>query len=228
MPRGFLLHSRPYRETSSIATFLTDTDGRVDLIARVARGSKSSKTRVLLPFSPYELAWSGKNDLKHLQYHEPAGLQSSLVGTALFCGFYLNELLYRLLPHHEPEPGLLDAYALVLQQISTGTELEPALRRFELVLLQALGFGIDFSCDVSGRPVDAAGLYRFVPESGLVSVREGASTDTCLGNGADFMAIARGEFGEGEVRRLAKSVLRSALGFYLGSRPLRSRELFST
>ena len=204
MPRGFLLHSRPYRETSVIATFMTDTDGRIDLLLRSARGVRNKKFQPILPFCLYELSWIGKGDLKHLQYFETIDGAIELSGSALFCGFYLNELLYRLLPQHEPEQVLLRAYSLALQQLAADSNAEPVLREFELTLLEALGYGLD------------------LPDAAIVQ----ASPRAVIGQAEYFLAIARRDFSTLEVRQLAKAVLRAALSVYLGSRPLRSRELF--
>lgn len=232
MPRGFLLHSRPYRETSLIATFMTDTDGRIDLMLRSARGGRSRKSQPILPFCLYELSWVGRGDLKHLQFFETLDSAVELSGTGLFCGFYLNELLYRLLPQHEPEHVLLPAYSLALQRLANGTgEFEPVLREFELTLLDSLGYGLDLLKDKGGALLEPGCHYIFEPESGLRRVGSDVpaaslAKDAVVGEAGLFVAIARRDFSEIRVRHLAKAVLRSALSVYLGGRPLRSRELF--
>ncbi len=231
MPRGFLLHSRPYRETSVIATFMTDTDGRIDLLLRSARGVRNKKFQPILPFCLYELSWIGKGDLKHLQYFETIDGAIELSGSALFCGFYLNELLYRLLPQHEPEQVLLRAYLLALQQLASDSDAEPVLREFELTLLEALGYGLDLLKDKSGVTLEPGCCYLFIPETGLSrelpdAAIVQASPRAVIGQAEYFLAIAQRDFSTLEVRQLAKAVLRAALSVYLGSRPLRSRELF--
>jgi DNA repair protein RecO (recombination protein O) len=227
MPRGFLLHSRPFRESSRIATFLTDTDGRLDVIVRAARAGGKRRASVPLPFLPYELSWAGRAELKHLQYCEPAGELFHLVGQPLYCGFYLNELLWRLLPAHMPEPVLFDAYAGALRQLAAGDAMEPVLRRFELTLLAELGYGLALSCDSDGNALQADALYCFVSQQGLVpTAREMKGSSVC-GSGTEFLAIAASDFASPAVCRLAKALLRTALAQYLGNKPLRSRELFA-
>lgn len=232
MPRGFLLHSRPYRETSLIATFMTDTDGRIDLMLRSARGGRNRKSQPILPFCLYELSWVGRGDLKHLQFFETLDSAVELSGSGLFCGFYLNELLYRLLPRNEPEYVLLPAYSLALQQLaSDASEIEPILREFELTLLDALGYGLDLLTDKSGTPLEPGCHYLFEPEVGLrrsgpASVTNLLARGAVAGEAGLFIAIAERNFSDIAVRQLAKAVLRSALSVYLGGRPLRSRELF--
>ncbi|HSC74974.1 MAG TPA: DNA repair protein RecO [Pseudomonadales bacterium] len=223
MALGFLLHSRPYRETSLIATFMTDTDGRIDLLLRSARGGRNKKSQPILPFCLYELSWAGKGDIKHLQFFETLDSAIELSGSNLFCGFYLNELLYRLLPQHEPEHILLRAYSLALQHLANAEEIEPVLREFELTLLDALGYGLDLLKDKQGLPLVPGCRYLFVPEVGLsrAEVAGGIVAEAEL-----FLAIARRDFADTGVRQLAKNVLRAALSVYLGRKPLRSRELF--
>lgn len=232
MPRGFLLHSRPYRETSLIATFMTDTDGRIDLLLRSARGGRNKKFQPILPFCLYELSWVGRGDLKHLQFFETLGCAVELSGPSLFCGFYLNELLFRLLPQHEAEHVLLPAYSLAIQQLANDVgELEPVLREFELTLLNVLGYGLDLLKDKTGVPLEPGCHYLFEPEAGLCRlapalVAASVARGAVVGEAGLFKAIAQRNFSDTEVRQLAKAVLRSALSVCLGGRPLRSRELF--
>lgn len=227
MSRGFLLHSRPYRETSMIATFMTDTDGRVDLMVRSAQRGRNRKSLPPLPFCLYELSWSGKGDLRHLQFFEPADAPVQLSGSGLYCGFYLNELLYRLLPFHVPEHFLLQSYAVALKQLTESADIEPVLRQFELTLLECLGYGLDFSCDESGQALQAGNNYSFVPEKGLTRFLGDLPPNLISGVAEEFQAIMQRDFSTVSVRHLAKSVLRASLAVYLGGRPLRSRELFS-
>ena len=237
MARGFLLHSRPYRETSLIATFMTDTDGRIDLMVRSARGGRNKKIQPILPFCLYELSWVGRGELKHLQFFETLDSAVELSGSSLFCAFYLNELLYRLLPQHESEHVLLRAYSLALQQLANVGEFEPVLREpvlcepvlreFELTLLEALGYGLDFLKDRTGAPLEPGCHYLYVPEAGLSKVAHDLlAPKAIVGEAEFFMAIAQRDFSNAAVRQLAKAVLRAALAVYLGTRPLRSRELF--
>ena len=206
---------------------MTDTDGRIDLIVRSARGGRNKKSQPILPFCLYELSWVGRGELKHLQLFETLDSAIELSGSSLFCAFYLNELLYRLLPKHEPEHVLLRAYSLALQQLANADEFEPVLREFELTLLEVLGYGLDFLKDISGAPLERGCRYLFVPESGLSRVTTGRAVSQAIVSEAEFFtAIVQRDFSSAEVRQLAKVVLRAALAVCLGSKPLRSRELF--
>lgn len=226
MPQGFLLHSRAYRETSLIASFMTDTEGRIDLMVRSARGRRARKNQPLLPFCRYELSWVGNTELKHLQFFETVDSPIELTGDSLFCGFYLNELLYRLLPQHEPEHQLLENYARTLLQLACTADFEPVLRDFELALLDVLGYGLDLVTDEHGLPLEVDTIYFFIPEHGLGKKNPADPVSGICGKGETFLAIARRDFSLHAVRYLAKQVLRAALAVYLGKKPLRSRELF--
>lgn len=224
MPHGFLLHSRPFKESSVIAAFITDTDGKIDLIARSVRGKHGKKNKPLLPFCLYELSWIGRGELKNLQSFEAVAPPVALQGAQIFCGLYLNELLHHLLPVLETDPALMRAYAEALSQLSEQEHPEPILRKFEVTLLEKLGYGIDFFRDVSGAALNPAQFYRFVPEQGLVGVGGLGAAD--IGAGEDFIAIGNGDFSTPEARKLAKVTMRTALATCLGGKKLRSRELF--
>jgi DNA repair protein RecO (recombination protein O) len=226
MSHGFLLHSRPFRESSVIAAFITDADGRIDLIVRSVRGKPSKKNNPILPFCRYELSWVGRGELKNLNSFEAVAAPVELQGSRLFCGLYLNELLYYLLSMLEADPALMQIYADSIVQLSVQESPEPTLRVFEMVLLEKLGYGIDFFHDVSGAILDSESYYRFVPEQGLVSVAVAEATAVNIGKGRDFFAIGARDFSTVTVRQLAKSTMRSALAVCLGGKKLRSRELF--
>jgi DNA repair protein RecO (recombination protein O) len=230
MTRGFLLHSRPFRESSLIATFLTDSDGRQDLIVRSARSGRRRQSSSPLPFSLYELSWAGKGSLKNLQFFESLDATVPLTGQRLYCGLYLNELLYRLLSRHEPEPLLLQRYADALQALanSLDNDVEPVLRNFELNLLDVLGFGLDFSRDENGQDLSTGSSYVFMPEKGLHLAIQQERKSAIVGDAHSFQSITQRDFSNPDVRKLAKVVLRAALSVYLGGRPLRSRELFAS
>ncbi len=223
--QGFLLHSRPFRESSVIATFITDVEGKLDLVVRSVRSKQSKKSsKQMLPFCLYEMSWAGKGDLKTLQFFEPVNAAAVLTGTHLYCGLYLNELLYYLLPKTDAEPALLRAYATAIQQLALQVLPEPVLRTFEIALLASLGYGIDFLHDQHGEALRPDASYRYVPECGLVIEAQPGLPG--VGAGHEFLAIAAGDFQSPAVCRLAKVTLRSALAVYLGGRRLRSRELF--
>ena len=117
---GYVLHTYPYKETSLIVEAFTRAFGRVALLARGARRPRSAMRGVLLAFHPLRLGWSASAELGNLISAEWAGALQPLAGRGLMCGFYLNELLLRLLPRDDPHEGLFDAYAESLKALSEG------------------------------------------------------------------------------------------------------------
>jgi DNA repair protein RecO (recombination protein O) len=136
---AFVLHTYPYRETSLIVETFTRTAGRVSLLARGARRPRSPMRGVLLAFQPLQLSWFGKGELRTMARAEWVGGQPLLQGEALLCGFYLNELLLRLLPREDPHEALFVQYQRALQRLAAATETGPVLRAFGKWLLKELG-----------------------------------------------------------------------------------------
>lgn len=223
---AFLLHQRPWRESSALLEVFTESHGRVGLVARGVRSARSRQRGDLQPFRALRLSWQGRGELGTLTAVEPDGAVIGLRGKALYSAFYLNELLMRLLARHDPHPALFDHYRHSLQQLTAATELETALRLFEMRLLQEAGYAVQLECDAaSGEALNADTLYDYHLESGPVAVA-GDSDSGFVFKGSSLMAIAREELSDAAVLADAKRLLRAALRLYLGDKPLKSRELF--
>ena len=223
---AYLLHRRPYRESSQLLELLTAEYGRIGAVARgLRRRSRGGSPGALLqPFSPLLVGLAGRGELKTLAGVETGGGLAPLRGDALLSGLYVNELLVRLLHRDDPQPGIFASYAVVLGALAGGDPVEPALRRFECELLEALGYAFAFDRDAgAGVAVAPSGRYLFEPGVGLCAPRPGAGGTSFAG--ADLLRAAAGDF-TGSAGKAAKGVLRSALGELLGERPLRSRQLF--
>lgn len=226
----WVLHSRPYRETSLLLDLLTEQEGRVRCVMRGVRGDgrRARQWRgVVQSFLPLQGSWGGRTELGTIRQLEPDGAPYLLAGTALYCGLYANELLTRLLYPGESVPGLLPRYAALLGQLGqAGSDaLEPALRSFELDLLDLLGVCPDFSSDaLTGASLKQHASYRYLPDSGFVEVMTG---DPGV-EGRVLLAIAQQDFSDPVVRRAAKRVVRQLLAPLLGDKPLASRALFET
>ena len=156
---------------------------------------------------------------------EAAGPAIGIDGRALYSGFYLNELLTRLLPRFDPAPALFQHYRSALDELRTEESLDAVLRRFELHLLEELGYAPDLLHEENGTPVRAEALYRYRHESGFQRA-DTPTGDTC--SGKTLLALAAARPLEGEQRRQARVLMRTILAFHLGDRPLKSRELFRT
>lgn len=227
---SYILHSRPYRDSSLLLEVFTAEYGRVSLVARGARRStrRGSAAAGLQPFSPLLLSFAGRTDLKTLSASEPAGAAWHLPGKRMFSGLYLNELLARLLHRDDPHPQLFAVYSDVLAELANAEQPDAALRRFELTLLRELGYAPDLTRDgASGDEVSPGSWYRYSTGNGLEKQNGAQASTEGVYRGADLLAIAQGDFC-GQRRVLAKKLMREVLAEHLGGQPLRSRELFQS
>ncbi len=225
---AYILHSRPYRDSSMLLEVLTAEQGRISLVARGARRRTrgGSGGALLQPFIPLLLSFSGRTDLKNLNATEPAGRPLILHREQMFSGLYLNELLVRLLHRYDPHPQLFSAYAATLGALAESDDVDGILRRFEFALLGELGYGFDLDIDGrSGEAVRSEDWYYYHPDHGLVARGAVADPSQPAFKGADLLAIAANDF-SGQARPTAKRLLRLVLALQLGDTPLHSRELF--
>lgn len=225
---SWLLHSRPYRDSSLLLDVFTADCGRLGLVARgVRRRSRGGSLGAhLQPFRPLLLSFSGRGELQQLTAVEAPGAALGLAGERLFSGLYLNELLVRLLQRQDPHPELFACYGLTLEALAEAGEVAPHLRAFENQLLDTLGYHLQPDIDASsGETVQADRCYHFDPESGLWPAGVAQPGGAPVYPGHHLLAMARGDY-RGAVARSAKGLLRQALAVHLGDRPLRSRELF--
>lgn len=226
---GYLLHRRPYRDTSQLMEVFTAEHGRLSLVARgVRRKARGGSTGAIVqPFVPLLLSFTGRTDLKTLTGAEVAGGAIALRGERLFSGLYVNELLLRLLHKHDPYPQLFANYAKTLQELAGADRAEETLRRFEFGLLDELGYSFDLAHDaMTGAAIEEQTWYRYQADSGLVATQRGHDAAVPAFIGADLLALSRGEY-TGDARRTAKRLLRQVLYEHLDGQPLRSRDLFS-
>ncbi len=220
---AFVLHRRDFRNTSLIVELFVRRLGRVPAVAKGAKARKREGAGLFEPFRPLLVRLVGRGEMRTLAHIEPAGEAVAPTGRALYCGFYINELLMRLLGRNDPHEALFDDYHAVLHDITQG-ELEQSLRHFELRLLRALGYApILDQVAGTGAPVEADKRYLYVPDTGLVPL---ASSEAKGYGGATLLALAADAPLEGASRREARHLMRSVLAHYLGDKPLKSRELF--
>ena len=217
-----MLHTYPYKETSLIVEAFTRRFGRVALLARGARRPRSATRGVLLAFHPLRLSWSGSAELSNLIGAEWAGALVALGGQGLMCGFYLNELLLRLLPRDDPHEDLFDAYGEALASLSTG-ELAPVLRAFEKRLLRELGYAPLLDHDASHQPIDPGRLYAYEPERGPVPTH--GRSDYIVVSGQTLLDIAADDYGRPETREEARLLMRSLIGMRLHGQTLHTRAI---
>ncbi|TLY62822.1 MAG: DNA repair protein RecO [Gammaproteobacteria bacterium] len=223
---GYLLHHRPWRDTSRILEVLTREHGRFTLFARGVRGPGAKLAPVLQPFQPLLLSWSGRGEAPTLTGAERAEQCAPLPPACLLAAFYLNELLIRLTTRHDPHPELFDHYHEALARLRAGAPLEPVLRIFEKRLLQALGYGLDLTTEArSGKRIEADGYYHFRAGKGLTPSRAGAGSALA---GRSLLDLAGERLTGARALDDARRVLQAALAACLEGRPLATRGVART
>jgi DNA repair protein RecO (recombination protein O) len=219
---GFILHSRPYRETSLLLEVLSRDHGRVGLIARGVRSARSRTPRALLqPLTPLNLAWAGQGELPTLTAVEPTGAPLALAGDALLCGLYLNELVARLLPRGDPQPGIFAVYAETLERLCSESTYAWQLRRFERDLLADLGYGLVLEHEAdSDALINPAGDYAYRLDAGPVPWR-GAEDGLKL-RGTALLALAADQEPNTEDLASVRRLLRALIAHHLDGPGLRA------
>ncbi len=223
---AFVLHAYAYKETSLIVEALTAGYGRVAMVARGAKRPRSELRGLLQAFQPLALSWSGAGELKTLAHAEWRGGLPLVTGSALLCGFYLNELLLKLLPREDAHPQLFLDYEAALVQLAAGAEQAPVLRRFEVRLLSELGYALPLTHEVdTGEPVDPAARYYYAFDRGPRSVVSEPGQRYPLVRGATLLALARQEYRTSDAAAEAKRLMREILDHYLEQRAIFSRRV---
>jgi DNA repair protein RecO (recombination protein O) len=218
---GYVLHHRPWRDTSRILEVLTREHGRLTLFARGVRGPTAKLSSVLQPFQLLLLSWRGRGEAPQLTGAERAAHASALPSGCLLAAFYLNELLIRLTTRHDPLPELFDHYHGALESLRAGAPLEPVLRVFEKRLLQLLGYGLDLLTEAhSGKRIEPHGYYHFRPGEGLLPAR--AQEPRALA-GRSLLSLERETLSGTRELEDARRLLQAALGACLEGRPLATR-----
>jgi DNA repair protein RecO (recombination protein O) len=224
---AFVLHTYPYSETSLLVEAFTRSHGRVPWLAKGARRAGSRLRGVLLAFQPMEASWSGRGEIRTLVRCEWVGGGPLLARERLFCGFYLNELVLRLLAREDPHEALFDSYADAIARLRHEIDAAPILRMFERRLLQEVGYGLVLDRVAgAGAPVEADRLYRYEPDRGLVVLSSGpGSGDSPVLPGRALLAIARDDYSDPSVAQCAKGLMRIAIDHRLDQRPLHTRAI---
>ena len=219
---AFILHSRPYRETSLLIDCLTRDFGRVGLVARGVRRERARIPRALLqPLAPVQLGWSGRGELATMSQVESTAAGFDLQGDALLCALYLNELVLRLTPRQDPQPNLFADYLRTLTRLAQGEPHAWTLRRFERDLLAHIGYGLVLDVDGdTGVPVQPQREYGYRHESGPVAW-ESSSSGLRL-RGAALLALAGDRTPADEDASALKRLMRGAIAQHLGGVELRA------
>jgi len=223
---AFVLHSYPFKETSLVVELFTRDFGRVAVVAKGARRPKSSLRGVLLAFQPVLVSWSGKGELYTLIRAEWHGAYQPLKGLPLICGFYLNELLLKLLPRHDAHEGLFGTYARTLDALDPECDPAGVLRGFEKELLRELGYAMTLDREVeSGHPIAAEQRYTYLVERGPVSAGDERQRNGVELLGQTLLDMQSGDYSNAMTQQQSKALMRALINHYLGDQVLHTRQL---
>ena len=226
---GFILHRRPYRETSLLLDVFSRDHGRVGLIAKGAKRKYFKAAGLLQPFQRLQLAWSGKSELMTLTTVESDTVAYALKNGELIAGFYLNELIIRMLHQHEAHPELFSIYDVTLSTLAHADKsVQEALRIFEKHLLKSIGYGLVLDHDVqSGCAVETDCEYYYQAEQGPTQ-NIPSTSDYIQISGKTLSAIDKECLDTERSLLEAKRLMRYALQRHLGTRPLASKKLYQS
>ncbi len=221
---GYVLHTYAYKETSLIVEAFTRRFGRISLLARGARRPRSAMRGVLLSFHALRLTWSASAELGTLIGAEWAGALQPLAGRGLMCGFYLNELVLKLVPREDPHEALFDFYSQALHELSAAVEYAAVLRGFEKRLLAELGYAPLLVHDSMSRPIDPDGQYVYEPDRGPVPTASPGSGALVV-SGRTLLDVAADDYARAETRDEARALMRLLIGERLHGQVLHTRSV---
>ena len=219
----YVLHTYPFKETSLVVELFSQQFGRIAAVAKGARRPHSAMRGMLQSFQILDGAWSGKNELKTLHSLDWSAGLTLLHGEALMCGFYMNELLLRLLPREDAHESLFSYYAAALQTLAGEADLATTLRRFELKLLQEMGYAVPLLQDENDTPIEADKTYRYEAEYGACELAATKNGVQCRGK--TLLDMARDDYSDLQTQSQSKQLMRYLLAYYLGDKPLHTRQL---
>jgi len=221
---AYILHSRPFRDSSAILDCISAEHGLISVVARGIKRPRSRWYSYAQPFMRLHMTWIGKGELKTLTQVEADALYPKLMGVKIKLGFYINELLIRLFAEMDPHPQLFEIYDTALIKIAqsdNSIDDETSLREFEYQLLAELGYGFDLEKEIVPEL-----LYSFEPGVGIVEAKILRGPEQVVVSGASILALAHQQFDSAAQRLEAKKLMRFILHYYLGNKPLQSRKLF--
>ncbi len=227
---AFVLHARPYTESSLIVEFFSQDFGRIGLLAKGARNPKTRKRGILLPFQPLLVSWTGKGELPILSEVEQGNELLHFDYKSRVCGYYANELVYKLLQRKDPHRQLYDAYAQLMQSLHKcsfkNKERELSLRLFEKSLLSEIGYALILDRDIEHQElINPELVYRYIPERGPEIYRSNKVESPLIVSGMVLHCIERNQYPNDQIMQQAKRFMRYILQSLLGGKSIYSRSL---
>jgi DNA repair protein RecO (recombination protein O) len=221
---AYILHHRPFRDSSQILDILSREHGKLSVVARGSRGARSRLKGVLRPFMPLSMSWFIRTDLGTLTGAEVRGAPLSLGGDALMAGYYINELLLHFLHRHDAQPDVFDLYGETLLALAQADSPAISLRQFEIALLRNIGYALNLDHEpVTNRPLEPEQYYEYRMEQGPVAVQR--DKGMLVFSGSTLLAIGAQEFERPDVLRAANRLLREVINFHLDGKELKTRKV---
>ena len=221
---AYILHHRPFRDTSLILDILTRDHGKIALVARGSRSSKSRLAGVLRPFLPLRISWVARGDLGTLTGAEASGPPAGIHGDAVLAAFYVNELLLHFLHRHDAQPEIFALYAELISSLGSGQDMARCLRAFELEFMSLLGYALSFQPEsATDTDLDLEQHYEYRIEQGPVAV--GRADGPMVFTGRVLQSIGARELDDPEILRAANRLLRQVINYHLGGKELKSRKV---
>ena len=220
----YILHTYPFKETSLIIEIFSKVHGRISIVAKGARRPRSLVRGMLQSFQSLQATWSGQGEMTTLHAIDWCDALLQIEGDALICGFYINELLMRLLPKEDPHEQLFDFYHQTMKLLSMKNHLSVTLRRFELRLLQELGYELPLTNDENGAPIDPNKIYNYEVGYGPSEIKN--SSEGVSLQGKTLIDMAVDDYKDHTTEMQSKQLMRYLIGHYIGEKPLNSKQLF--
>ena len=221
---GYILHHRPFRDTSQILDIVTRDHGKIAVVARGSRAKKSRLAGVLRPFLPLKVSWVSKSDLGTLTGAEAAGRPAGMSGDAVYSAYYVNELLLHFLHRYDPQPEIFKLYEEVIGALAATDNVAACLRSFELEFLSLLGYAVNLVNEFgSHENLHEDRYYQYRMEQGPVSIDR--TDGELVFKGSVLSGIAEQRFDDAAILRAANQLLRAIIGFHLGGKELKSRKV---
>ncbi len=218
---AFLIHRRAFKDSSLLLDFFTQAHGKVRL---VGRGLRKSKTPIQV-FQHLNISYSGRGELKGLNTWEVSDIPRQLTGECLILGMYANELISRLLQEQDPHSELFEIYKEFIGQLSAIDAQSHywLLRLFENNLLQELGYGIDFLYDINGEEIQENSVYEYQHQGGFTPSVTGKISGKLI---RQLLSDDLDNMPDMQQLKACRDLNRLRLKPLLGNKPLQSRSLF--
>ncbi len=221
----YILHRRDYRNSSLLLELFSKEFGRLPAIAKGVKSARSKKQGELQCFHPLQLGLVGRGEIRSVTTIDADQRPYRLTGKALYCGLYLSELLMRMTARNDPYPELFEQYEQALSALAQNDKFDHILRYFEINMLDTLGYALLLNCQATGEPLLPGHRYHYQIEHGPLPITT-CNIDGMTVHGSTLLALSRGEPLARAAAQEAKWLMRSVLTHYLGTKPLKSRELF--